>query len=512
MTAKDSAVIAGPPAKRASKARRTTVPGLDRISAGGRGRGAVDAILAAPSLHLVDLALDLLDPHPDNLREEISDLDETAAEMRQVGVLEPLLVASADAFWAVREVTDTIDSGRYVILAGHRRAAAARKAGLTVVPCIVRDDLAGRRDTVVTMLIENLHREGLKAVEEARGYRLLEDLDMTQGQIAELVGCSQANVSKKLALLKLPPEVQLGVNDGEIPIAEAVELARYSDDPEIVRIAQTRPTWQSIDQVANDVKERRGREAAIAAREAELRAADPDVRIVAWPNAGWPTWVAQNASAASFRALVNDGVAVADHAALPCHAISVGFASGDKALSDVDVCTTPGVHIKARKAGERDKQAKADAARTRKKAREEEKVQQQATVRRDLLGKQLGGRSVAAPTEAAAYQVLVAMLVDFLDGDEALAIAARAVGCELPDSDDMWELSRAGGKELLDKAQTPAGMKRVVAALALGYAEDRTTGMYASDRSISSPYLRWLQTLGHTLAGVERQLVQESKS
>jgi len=151
-------------------------------------------------------------------------LDELAASIRELGILEPLIV---------RPLAGTID--HYEILAGDRRWRAAQKAGMDRVPVIVRD--VDDRTAAVIALVENLQREDLNPLEEALALRcLMDNFDLTQAQTSELVGKSESAVSKSLGLLKLSAPVQqllqskqLEAGHGKVllnlPLAEQMTLA-----------------------------------------------------------------------------------------------------------------------------------------------------------------------------------------------------------------------------------------------------------------------------------------------
>lgn len=129
-------------------------------------------------------------------------LDELAASIREHGLLQPLLVRP-------------IAEGKYEVIAGERRLRACKKAGLTRVPVIVR--AAGAQTSLELALIENLQREDIGPLESARAYRrLAEEFGMKQEEIATRVGKARATVANSLRLLKLPEEVQAGLEEGSI--------------------------------------------------------------------------------------------------------------------------------------------------------------------------------------------------------------------------------------------------------------------------------------------------------
>lgn len=129
-------------------------------------------------------------------------LTELAQSIQQFGVIEPLVA---------RPLAD----GSYEILAGHMRWQAARQAGLTQVPVVVRE--ADDRTAAAIALVENLLRRDLNPIEEGRALRRLrEEFNLTQAQLAELLGVSQTAISRALGLLSLDPAVQTHIEEGRL--------------------------------------------------------------------------------------------------------------------------------------------------------------------------------------------------------------------------------------------------------------------------------------------------------
>jgi ParB family chromosome partitioning protein len=121
-----------------------------------------------------------------------------------------------------------LDDGSFQLIAGERRWRAARRAGLTVIPAIVRatDDLG----SMERALVENLHRQDLTALEEAAAYQqLLEDFSLTHEQVAERVGKSRSAVTNTLRLLSLPPSIQSLLADGRLSAGHARALLGTPD-------------------------------------------------------------------------------------------------------------------------------------------------------------------------------------------------------------------------------------------------------------------------------------------
>lgn len=175
----------------------------------GRGLGAL--IPSAPSEGEsgargtpLQVSLDAIRPNPEQPRAkvELGALEELAASIRTMGVLQPLLVTPAP------------ERG-YTLVAGERRWRAARLAGLATVPVVVTS-LAGD-ELLTAALVENLQREDLSPLEEARAYqRLLETTGESQGDIARRVGKSRSAVANALRLLRLPDAVRESLAAAEI--------------------------------------------------------------------------------------------------------------------------------------------------------------------------------------------------------------------------------------------------------------------------------------------------------
>ncbi len=150
-------------------------------------------------------------------------IDELAASVRDQGIIQPLLV---------RRVGE-----RYELIAGERRLRAARKAGLTDVPVVVRE--AGDGESLELALIENLQREDLNPIEGAAAYqRLQEEFDLTQEEIARRVGKSRPTVANSVRLLLLPGEAQQMVASGKLPAGQARALLGLEGEAMILAAAR----------------------------------------------------------------------------------------------------------------------------------------------------------------------------------------------------------------------------------------------------------------------------------
>ncbi len=196
-----------------------TGKGLSSLIPGGGGVPPVTGGLSEVAIASIEL-----NPHQPRTHFDEESLNELAASIRAVGVLQPLLVR-------------TIRPGAYQLIAGERRMRAAERAGLSQVPVIVRD--ATDAASAEQALIENVHREDLGALEEAAAYQqLLEDFGLTHDQLASRVGKNRATISNSLRLLTLPASVQQLIADRRLTSGHAKVLLSITDRAQQERIAQ----------------------------------------------------------------------------------------------------------------------------------------------------------------------------------------------------------------------------------------------------------------------------------
>ena len=178
----------------------------------GLGRGL--SALIPPDIAGVDeVDLDLIVPNPQQPRFSISEesLQELTQSIREHGVLQPLLVSASDA------------EGTYQLIAGERRLLAARLAGLSRVPVVVKE--AATHERLELALVENLQREDLSPLEEGQAYRrLAEEFGMSQEAIATRVGRSRTAIANTMRLLTLSDEIKAGLAAGAISEGHARAL------------------------------------------------------------------------------------------------------------------------------------------------------------------------------------------------------------------------------------------------------------------------------------------------
>lgn len=166
---------------------------------------------------LANLPIAAIEPLPGQPRRRFDDsaLDELAQSIAARGVIQPVIVTA-------------LGSGKFRLVAGERRWRAAQKARLHEIPAIIRD--LDKREVMALALIENLQREDLSPIEEARAYHALaEDEGMTQAEIARLVDKSRSHVANLQRLLQLPDDVLTLVEEGSLSMGHARALVGHSD-------------------------------------------------------------------------------------------------------------------------------------------------------------------------------------------------------------------------------------------------------------------------------------------
>lgn len=181
-----------------------------------------------PGAYLADIPLDDIVPNRAQPRQvfDEDDLNELAASITEVGVLQPIVV---------RPIVDS--QAQYELIMGERRWRASRQAGLDSMPAIVRTTTD--EDLLRDALLENLHRAQLNPLEEAAAYQqLLEDFGCTQEELAKRIARSRPQISNTLRLLRLPALVQRRVAAGVITAGHARALLSLDDGAAMERMAQ----------------------------------------------------------------------------------------------------------------------------------------------------------------------------------------------------------------------------------------------------------------------------------
>lgn len=181
---------------------------------------------ARASGDLTEVSLDAVSPNPFQPRAAFDDdaITELASSLNSAGLLQPIVVRPAG-------------DGDYELIAGERRWRAAKKLGWQRIGAVVRE--VDDRTLLTLALVENLQRDALSPIDEAKGYRrLVEDFDVTQSDVAELVGRNRSTIANALRLLRLPEEVQDMVHRGDLDMGHARALLRLDDQSRIVSVAR----------------------------------------------------------------------------------------------------------------------------------------------------------------------------------------------------------------------------------------------------------------------------------
>ena len=179
----------------------------------------------------LSVRLSSIEPNRSQPRKSFDDnsLAELADSIREHGILQPLLVR--------RVPGASLDGDCYQLVAGERRWRAARMAGLSEVPVVVRD--MTEAEVMEFGLIENLQREDLNPLEEAGGYQeLIETYGLTQEAVARKVGRSRSAVANALRILRLPEAVRPYLIDGSLSMGHAKALLGIEDGEELCRLAK----------------------------------------------------------------------------------------------------------------------------------------------------------------------------------------------------------------------------------------------------------------------------------
>ncbi len=216
---------------------------------GGLGKG-LDALFSEAQFdaagaqekagNIVTLRLSDIEPDKNQPRKtfEPEALSSLADSISTHGILQPIVVRKPEGVTDDGDAVSKILGNKYRIVAGERRWRAAKMAGLTEVPVIIKE--MTDHEAAAIMLVENLQREDLNSVEQARGLkRLLEEFELTQEETAQIVGISRPALTNSLRLLALPEKTLSLLEKGEISAGHARALLSIGNAKEIDDAAQT---------------------------------------------------------------------------------------------------------------------------------------------------------------------------------------------------------------------------------------------------------------------------------
>jgi ParB family chromosome partitioning protein len=177
----------------------------------GRGLGALLGPEPEPAETALEVPVDLVRPNPRQPRKRFDDeaLAELTDSIRASGVIQPIVIRRAGE--------------GYELIAGERRLRAAKQAGLTRIPAVIRE--VTNAESLELALVENLLREDLNPIEAAEGYRqLLGDFGWTQEQLGQRIGKDRSSIANALRLLRLPSPIQDDLRDGRLTMGHALSI------------------------------------------------------------------------------------------------------------------------------------------------------------------------------------------------------------------------------------------------------------------------------------------------
>ncbi len=184
---------------------------MNKRSVLGRGLDALIEPTVISGEMIQQVPVESIQPNPFQPRQEFDPekLAELATSIREHGIIQPLVARQ--------------EGNQFTLVSGERRWRAARQAGLSQVPVVVRE--LANEQLMMLALIENLQRENLNAIEEAEAFqRLVDEFDLTQEELAQTIGKSRPAIANSLRLLSLPEEIRLGVSRETISAGHARAL------------------------------------------------------------------------------------------------------------------------------------------------------------------------------------------------------------------------------------------------------------------------------------------------
>jgi ParB family transcriptional regulator, chromosome partitioning protein len=201
--------------------------------------------------------INLVIPDPDQPRTQFSDeeIDQLAESIKTNGVLAPIRVR-----WAGDEV------GFYSIVAGERRWRATKRAGIATIDCFFHEGDMSRSDILTEQVLENIHRSQLQPLELARAYSKLLQLNCwSQHQLSDAIHVPASTITRALALLKLPEDIQQKVATGQVSARSGYEISRVKDDYTRRALADKAAAGAiTHEDAARAVRQRKGRAKLVA--------------------------------------------------------------------------------------------------------------------------------------------------------------------------------------------------------------------------------------------------------
>lgn len=224
------------------KGIRSLLQGIDsdlkNTATGGLKEGAVEAATG-----IMRISVDKIEPNPKQPRRDFDEqsLQELAQSIKLHDIIQPITVSK-------------LPGNKYRLISGERRWRASKLAGLKDMPAYIRQ--ANDQQLLELALLENLQREDLNAMEIALSYkRMMEELEHTQEQVAERMGKDRSTVTNYIRLLKLPPDIQVAVRNGELSMGHARALINVDTvDKQLFIFEEIKSKGLSVRQTENLVR------------------------------------------------------------------------------------------------------------------------------------------------------------------------------------------------------------------------------------------------------------------
>ena len=456
---------------------------------------------------VITLPTSKVEPHPDNARKTLRDIDELTASVRSIGIVQPITVKTVNG------------SGTYQVVAGHRRLAAAKAAGIDV-PAIVLDDQADAQAVALVMLAENEARDDLSTAERVRAVQVALDLGANLDDIATVTGVATDELTTVAKLNDTPVAVGLAERH-DLTLDQALVMAEFADDKDILK-ALTKIAVQSPERWDHEV-------AWIRRRRDERLAIEQAIATYTEQGATFGTSGDLTKRSLPLRRLVNPkgkAVTEAQHAKCPHRLIVVEpeYTGGPDKVTEWCVDPKAGGHADAWahvRTGNRQVDdgtaADTDDDETERERRSAERKQTLANnraldvangVRREYVTNLLGRRKVTGEVQFVMHTILNDYeVLSLLKGDTWVALT----GAKAKPHSWHWRGDVAAG--LLGKAPTDADRSHVAFGMVVASIEstiDKTAWRGAGDRL--SDYLTFLKGTGYTLSDIEAEIVKTVKT
>lgn len=436
---------------------------------------AMASVATVPAVDVIPLERIQVAP---NIRRDLPDIEGLADSIRRHGVLTAITVTRRD-------------DGDLDLVAGQRRVAAARLAGLEAIPAVVQE-CAGDAERVRRQLAENLDREGLRDLDQAEAVQRLLDLGATAEEVAQTVHSTPDTVRAWADLLRLPKKVRRLIDTGRMTAAEAHHLVALLDDPAAMRDALDRiASGYPVERAVATVQQARELERRLATAREKLEA--EGCTIIDAPHWDFPPTSRTQRLGRGYRDV---HIPVRKHAKLPCHAAYITRHRGDI----VYVCTNRSAHAGEDGSGVEDQRAKRAARRAEKSA-----LRSAHTLRLAALQDAIRNHRIGA--EDATAHILRLSIDDAEPRD--LELAAAMLDVAIPST---HQLGAERAVLLAHAAAGPDALLDVALAVVMARAERALRAeRFDWRRTLVAEHARLIRATGiHRFSEVEEKLIRES--